>query len=316
MEPHDALDIGVLPKRASSMTRYLFVVGLCLYVGVVWYLGWQKVRDELFSVRPSYILATAALILAGTWLRAWKWRYVLGPGHSAVGLFFLSKATGNWSPGRLGEFAPMALKRHRTPRIGAWILLDRLLEIAVTLVLGLYGLAVVNLLSRGAYLIVLAAVVGASVLSMYLVTRRSFFLWIAGRSSEDSWVHRFAMLFAAGSEELFRFGRKMPLAILITVATKCGDLWAVCLLFLGFGYRPGFALVAAAKCALAIVSFLPLTPAATGVPHVTQGWLMNRAADIPLEGLTAAIGMEVVVVSVTFWTSFGLAASFIKDAVK
>ena len=296
------------PRRA----KYLVLLGFCVYCGVVWYLGWQEVRDKLLNARWELIAFSALLIFVATWARVWKWRYALGEAHHSAGLFFVSKATGNWTPGRLGEFAPMAIRTHRTPKIGAWIMFDRLLEIIVTLALGLYGLAMIELLTPGQYGVVLALTIVASALGVYLITRRSFFLWLAEKSRPESFAYKTAMLFAAVSEELYLFARKLPLAGAITIVTKCVDLYAVGLMFVALGYRPGFALMSAAKCALAIVSFIPITPAATGLPHGTQAWLMNRVADIPYEGLVAGIGVEVLVVSVTFWTSFGLASSSIK----
>lgn len=312
--PEQPLAPSPVPNRASFRKRYLFVIGLCFYVLVIWYLGWKEIRDVFVSVRPSLVAAAALLIVSGTWLRAWKWRYALGPRQNAAGLFFMSKGAANWSPARLGEFAPMALRRHRTPRVGAWIVLDRLLEVIVTLVLGLWGLAMIEVIPPAVYWMTLAAAVAGTVLACYLLTRRALFLWVAARTREESWAHRLAMLLAAVSEELFRFRSRLPVALAITVLTKCGDLWAVSLVFLSCGYRAGFALVSAAKCALAIVSFIPLTPVATGVPQITQAWIMNWAADIPYEGLAVAIGIEVAIISVTFWTSFGCATPLMKAA--
>ena len=305
---------GASPPRKFKISRYLFVVGLAVYCGVVWYFGWQEVRDQFLSADLPMVVFAAAIFTTATWCRALKWRYALGAGHHALGLFFISKATGDWSPGRIGEFAPMALRRHRTPKIGAWIMLDRVIEIVVTLALGLFGLAAIDLLTRTQYVLVAAFTVAASVAGMILLTRRSFFLWLAGRLADGSIMHRTVMLFAAISEELFLFARKLPLAIAITVATKAADLFAVILIFASIGHRVGFALTAAAKCALAIVSFIPITPAATGVPHSAQAWMMNEVAGLPPEALLAGIGIEVVVLSVTFWTSFGLVSPQIKGA--
>ena len=69
-----------------------------------------------------------------------------------------------------------------------------------------------------------------------------------------------------------------------------------------------------AKCALAIVSFIPITPAATGVPHGAQAWMMNEVSAVPPEALLVGIGIEVVLLGVTFWTSFGIASAQIKGA--
>ena len=152
--------------------------------------------------------------------------------------------------------------------------------------------------------------------TFYGVTRKTFFEAFAAKRKKGSRLERLSRFIAEVSGELRGLRGKLPLAIAITILTKCADLWAIVLLFTGFGYRAGFALVAAAKCALAIVSFFPLTPTATGLPHATQAWIMNQVADIPYEGLVAVIGAEVAIVSLTFWTGFGLAARFIRDATR
>jgi len=305
---------GTPAERRSRPSRYLFVIGLVAFCAVVWYLGWQKVREELLSADLGLVFLAAAIFVTSTWCRAFKWRYALGGGHHALGLYFISKATGNWSPGRLGEFAPMILRRHRTPKIGAWIMLDRVIEILAALALGLLGLAVIELLTRTQYFLVALLTVGASVSGIIFLTRRAFFLWFADRLRKDSILHKTAMLFAAISDELYQFSRKLPLIIGITVATKAADIFAVMLIFRAIGHGVGFALTAAAKCALAIVSFIPITPAATGVPHGAQAWMMNEVAAVPPEALLVGIGIEVVLLGVTFWTSFGLASGQIKGA--
>ena len=186
---------------------------------LVWYIGWQKVSDELASANLGLLLFAACLTINATWLRALKWRYALGPGHNAVGLFFMSKATGNWSPGRLGEFAPMALRRHRTPKIGAWIMLDRVLEIAVTLGLGLMGLYLINILEPEMYVLVFIVAISGGAGGIYILTRRDIFLAIADRLKTDGILHRFAMLFAAISEELVLFVKPLPGVLTVTILT-------------------------------------------------------------------------------------------------
>ncbi len=312
---------GVSPPRKFKPSHYLFVVGLAVYCAVVWYFGWQKVRDQLLSADLPMVALAAAIFTTATWCRALKWRYALGGGHHALGLFFISKATGNWSPGRIGEFAPMALRRHRTPKIGAWIMLDRAIEIVATLALGLFGLAAIDLLTRTQYLLVAGLTVTVSVAAMVLLTRPytrpgvpAFFLWLAKLLADGSIMHRTAVLFAAISEELYLYVPKLPVAVAITVATKAADLFAVMLIFASIGHRVSFALTAAAKCALAIVSFIPITPAATGVPHGAQAWMMNEVAGIPPEALLVGIGIEVVLLGMTFWSSFGLVSPQIKGA--
>jgi hypothetical protein len=294
--------------RAPRADRRLLLVGLSVYFALVWYIGWREVGEELAGARIGLAAAAAAIIFGGNWARAAKWRYALGPGRNAVGIFFLSKIAGEWSPGRLGEFSPLLLKRHRTPEVAAWILLDRLLEIATTLALGLIGLAVIRLVPPAATAGLAAFAAAGFGAAALVLTRRAWLEALAVRLTGGR-LRRFAGLLAAVSAEIGRFGPKLPLAFAVTVAAKITDLWAVVILFHAFGQAPGFALVAAAKCALAVVSFIPLTPLATGLPHLTQAGLMHAAAGVPYDALAAAIGVEVVIVTAALWTSGGIAAA-------
>ena len=260
------------------------------------------------------VLAAIGLITAATWLRVIKWRYALGTGQHAVGLFFMSKATGNFTPGRLGEFAPMVLRGHRTPRVGAWILYDRIVEILVTVGFGLAGVATLSLLSGPQFFLLgITAILGVAG-GWYLFTHRRLFDAMAARLEEGGRLQSLALFFSEVSGELVTFVKREPGVLLITGVTKAMDLAGVWLIFKALAVAPSLGLVAAAKCALAIVSFIPITPNATGVPHGTQAWLMHEIGKIPTDVLVAGIGIEIVVVSVSFWTSFGIAGRFIGRA--
>lgn len=308
-------DVLTPPSGGSRRQgKYLALVGIFFYLGAIWYFGWQNIRDRALGADFGLIAAAAAIILVSTWMRILKWRYALGANQHAAGLFFMSKATGDLTPGRLGEFAPMALRTHRTARIGAWILFDRIIEILTTVALGFYGLVVIELLPIDALVVVLAVTLVGCIVGIYMLTHRGMFLRIASRLTRGSFIQRVLRLLASISEEVYQFTASLPVVLPITIVTKAMDLYAVLLIFRALGASPSFGLVAAAKCALAIVSFMPVTPTATGVPHGVQLWLMNRVDDIPSDLLLVGIGIEVVVVSATFWTSAGLGARLIHRA--
>lgn len=311
-EPAEDATLGV--RRAPRAPRYLFLVGLAVYIAVVWYFGWREVRDALLETDARLVGAAGAILAVSTWSRIYKWRYALGPGQHAIGLYFLSKATGLWSPGRLGEFLPLLWRRHRKARVGAWILLDRVLEVIVTLALGLLGLGMIRILPVELFVGVVVAAAGLSAFAVYLITRRDLL-----RRWSERWVNRprvSAVLraLAETSGEVRRFTRAVPVVVGITVASKAADLFAVVLIFKALGHDVGFMLMAAAKCALALVSFLPVTPVATGVPHAVQGWIMNEVASVPPEAIVVSVGFEAVLMLCIFWTSIGIAARAIKDA--
>jgi hypothetical protein len=305
---------GVASELSKRRSRYMMLLGLTVYCGAIWYFGWRDIRDHILGADLVKVGVAAGIIFVATWMRIWKWRLALGKGQHAVGLYLMSKATGNVTPGRLGEFAPMVIRDHRTAKVGAWILFDRIVEILVTIALGLYGLAMIDLLSRGQLIATTVLTIAGSLFGVYLVTHRGMFLWIANRFREGGFLHRLWTLLASISEEVYLFVKSLPVVLPITIITKAMDLFAVVLVFRAIESLPSFALMAASKCALAIVSFVPITPTATGVPHGTQAWLMNHVAQIPVDVLVAGIGIEVAIVSGTFWFSVGIGARFIRDA--
>ena len=302
----DELDSDALFGKHTSRVRHLWVVGLALYIIFIWYIGWRSIGGALVKVDPGVLLALMAVEAAGLWTRALKWRLTLGPGRSAYHLFFLSKAAGGWSPGRVGELAPLLLRNHRTPRMAAWIVVDRLLEIAATLGLGLIGLIALRQPQHGMVLTTIAALAVLVIGPLFVLTRRTLFIWLAGRSSAGSLVHRACMLLAAMSDEIFLLGRRIPAASAMTVVASCLDVAVGILLYRSFGFHVGFALLATVQCAHGIASAMPFTPNATGVPYLVAAGLLYTIGGIPKEVLAVAVGLRMVAVNIIFWSSFGL----------
>jgi len=299
-----------LLRGHKAHMRYLWGVGLALYLGAIFYVGWQGIGDALAAVEVRLILALMAVDATGLWIRALKWRLVLGPGRDAVSLFFLSKAAGGWSPGRVGELAPLLLRKHRTPRMAAWIVADRLIEITATLGLGLVGLLALAGL-QGAHKLgmlgmVCAAIVVLVLTPLYLLTRRRLFLGLARRVREGSRVHRVCMLLAAVSDEIVGLGRLVPVTSALTVLASCMDIGIGVLLYLSFSYRVSFAIIAVAQCAHGISSAVPFLPNATGVPYAVAAEIIHEVGRVPWEVLLAAVGVRLATANGVFWAYFGL----------
>lgn len=292
-----------MPARKSRL-RYLWILGVGLYVAVVWYLGWRRIRDEIASINPAMLALLAGMLFLSLWVRVLKWRLVLGRGKNAVGLFFLAKAAGEWSPGRVGELAPLALRKHRTPRMAAWIVTDRLLEMGATLGLGLAGLLILQIPKSGMVVAVVIAIGVLVVAPFYVLTRRRVFLWIAGRAREGSFAHRVAMMLAAVSDEIRLLGKTVPLVSALTVFATCVDIAVGKILYLCFGWPVPFALLAVVQCSHALASAFPFTPNATGVPYLVAAGILYEMAGLPREVLAASVGLGVAGTMVVFWTSF------------
>ncbi len=299
--------------------RYLFFVGLVLLSLLGWYFGWGNLAVLIGDASLSQLSSMALLIAAGFWVRAWKWHYVLGRGEQGVRLFFLAKTAGSFTPGRAGELAPLLLKRHRNARVAAWIGLDRVVEVSWTRGLGLLGGASIGLITwrRIGVGVVLAALCVAC--GCYLLLWQGRFQFSQGeeKALPSGLRIRLGHFMGRLRQELTLFAVKMPLIMITTALAKVTDIFAVILLCRAFGYEASFLLVAAARCAHALVSAVPVTPDATGIPFIAAAWCLKTYAAIPYDTLTAALGLEVIVINTILWACFfGISAMCWKqDAV-
>jgi hypothetical protein len=281
--------------------RYLFLVGIVLISALGWYFGVGRLAGLIRGAAPGPLLGMAALIVAGFWIRAWKWHVALGHGRQGILLFFLAKTAGNWTPGRAGELAPLLLKRHRNVRVAAWIGLDRAVEVAWTLGLGLAGAVGIGLTPSGVVLGLVVVVTVLLVLTACLLLRSGHL--VGAFSLTERWP-RFHALIGELLRELRLFGRTMWPILGLTALAKLTDIYAVILLCDAFGYDVSFLLVCAARCAHGLVSAIPITPDATGAPFVAAAVLLHAYAAIPYDTLTAALGLEVLVINAILWACF------------
>jgi len=286
-----------------------WTIGIAVYVGCVSIIGWGRLRDAIAGVNVPWFLLMALVTAAGLWVRVIKWRLVLGKGSNAVGVFFLSKAAGEWSPGRLGELSPLLIRKHRHARMGAWIVVDRILEMTVTLGLGIAGLALLPVPNRR-LMVASAALIGVGlVLALFLLTRRAMFLAFAARFREGSIGHRAASVFAEMASAVVALRSSTPATLAVTILAGCTDVWAGMLLYQCFGWTVSFSLMAAAKGVHAITSAIPITPNATGIPYLTAAVLIHEVGGVPSEVLAAAIALSVVVTNAIFWLSIAVGAA-------
>jgi hypothetical protein len=294
-------DEGVPPTRKPrKWGRILAPLSVAVYLFAVWYFGWEKVRAALLGADPVLIVEAGLITVAAKLGRIAKWRVALGPNAHAVGLYFMSRVTGVWSPGRVGEFLPLLWRRHRTPRLGGWILLDRVMEIVAALTLGVVGLGFTHFVSRPMYVGIVVLTAAVCVMAIACLVQHRWLRAIAHRLPAGTKRRVVAETIAETSAEIDAMRGMVPALIAMTVASKVGDLFQVVLIFRALGTSVSFMLVAAAKCALAIVSYLPITPVASGVPHAVQGWMMNQEAGVLPETVVASVGIEAALMTVIF----------------
>lgn len=303
----EAVAAEALPPSPRRL-KYLWAIGVAFYIGVVWYVGWDRLAGAVRGAALWPLVLMIALMAAGQVLRALKWRFALGPGQHAFRAFAVSKLGGEWSPGRIGEFAPLMIARHRSTRVAAWIVADRVFEMAATLGIGFVGLLLIRTANRGYMLAAMAGVTGLVALGLFILTRRNLLDTLAQRLPPDSRIRRYAFVVVGVSEELLGFARIAPILFAVTIAAGAIDVVVGYVLFLAFGFALPLALLAAAKGLHAVTSAIPITPNATGIPYFAAAALLHEAGGVLPGALTATVGISVIASQLVLWSSFSLAA--------
>ena len=290
------------------LKRYGWLVGVLILVVLIKQVGFGTMWRTLRQVDLRFVIVLMLMEICSEWTRALKWRYVLGRNSQAIGLFFISKAAGNFSPGRVGELSPLALSRHRTPRVAAWIVVDRLLETTTTLVLGGIGLLAIGNVVPGLLSSVAVASCFLIVVPVLIITRRGLFEWLAGHTHEGGRLYRMAMFFEEITGEVRALTGKLPVASILTVMPKLLDVgvWVGSYWAFGGAAHISYALGAVCMCLIGLVSALPVTPILTGVPHAAAGTVVSGVAGVSAAAVVSATGLQIAVTNTIFWISLAL----------
>ncbi len=288
--------------------RYVWILGIALGIGIVWHVGVADLRAAIRGLELRHVAILTALILILEWSRAGKWRYMLGAGQNALGIYFLAKGAGHLSPGRLGELSPLMLKRHRTHRVGAWIVLDRISESATTLGLGAIGfLFIRHLQSPVLFWALVAALIPLLYAGLLMSVRMMKGKGLAGRwgarFEEGRFVHRLLQFLEKVADAVNEMRGRLGGACVMTVTAKCLDILYWCIVYKALGYDVPFALAAAQVCLFGLMSAIPFTPVLTGVPYVAGATLVGQVAGVSEEALTVAAGLHLALTNLVFWSS-------------
>jgi SAM-dependent methyltransferase/uncharacterized membrane protein YbhN (UPF0104 family) len=285
-------------KRISGKWSWLYLIGLSIYLIVLSQLDWVQLGQTFKNIYFPFILLLGVLEVSGWGIRILKWYVALGPHSNAMAAFFISKGGGNITPGRVGEFSPILLKSFRSGKMGAWIVLDRILEASATLILGLAGLILVLGISSGdATPFWIGGLLGLMGTGYALLFYAPWTKWLP----DTGLLNRIKNILIQAQREAKLLTTKLPWLTGLTFAATLMDLTIGYILYRSFGFTVSFAVLALAQCVHAIVSTIPLTPNATGIPYVAAAAILHQEAGIPIDVLTLAILVRFSIVTVLFW---------------
>jgi glycosyltransferase 2 family protein len=137
-------------KGFQVSKRYLYLVGIVLFVVVLSQINLGKVWTLLTSITLRYLLFALIIFLPMLALKAGKWKYLLGLQGikpSFMGAFLMYSASmfvGYATPGRLGDFSKVLYLKKENYSLGKSlfsVFVDRLSDLAILFVVALTGVA-------------------------------------------------------------------------------------------------------------------------------------------------------------------------------
>lgn len=293
-------------KRRRIPRVATIALGVVLYTCILWLVGFENIRHAL-GITPWPVLGAIALLeCSGLAVRALKWRIALTGSASPTRLFFVSRAAGIFTPGRLGEFAPVLIPKYRTPQLGAWLAMDRIFEAGATLLLGAFGLIMLGAGNHSGLVAALAVVAAGVAIGMFFLFRPNLY------ASAESCVIAYPRVAAvvrflhAASTEAVALRWRTPILFALSLLATIIDLAQGLILFRGYGYAVSVPLFAVAQCAHALASVVPIASTATGVPYLASGAILNHYAAIPAGVLATGLAIHFALTQGVFWALFAI----------
>ncbi len=283
--------ITILKQAVFSRTTRLVVswlLGIILAGIVIYWLGYNEIIAALKSLDISYVGLAFFIFLVGNVLRVLKWQAILHKQYrlseTAV-IFFSSKLGGSFLPGRLGEFAPLAIPRYRTGRITALIIFDRVFESYATLFTGAAGFVLLEF-SDMTMTIVWFLVMGVVSVVFFAITYSNIWNSLHIRFEKHQWLAFIFDKLEKVSNSLKALGRYWLLIMSVSLAATVLDFAFIHFLFRALGHTVSLPLIAVAWCTSVFVALVSITPGGLGIADASYIYLYHLQG-IPSDTLGA-----------------------------
>lgn len=306
--------ISPIRPRASARkkTRYVRIILGWLVALVALYLIYRKidVSSALASLGKASVglLAVAVLLtLAGYAIRVFKWYIVLRGEYPLIEiavLFFSSRAFGDLSPARMGEFAPLLSGKYRSGKVAALLLVDRFFEAYASFFYGIVGILLLGFqdvrvtVAGGVVLLI-------SCLVFVLLINARFWKQVQDRVKKWALLARAVGIVVVVSEGFGTF-RQLSWALwLLSMVAKTTGLFFFQVLFLSVGVQVSWPLVATMVFVAAVAALVAFTPWGLGIVEAPIWWL-GRMYDLPPEGIGAFYVLVRGIPLLSTWSFYGL----------
>ncbi len=265
-----------------------WLVGLFILYLIFRQVNIGQVASSLRTASVELLALSVVLALTAHSLRVLKWYIVLRDQYNSLevaALFFASKAFGDLSPARLGEFAPLLSGKYRGGKVAALVLTDRFFEAYATLFFGTIGILLLRFRDTR---IIAGGVAIFLALSVAFVLLTSVHFWekMQESLSRRPVLDRGLRIVVAVSRGFVTFKHLSWMLWLISMIATALGLFFFQALFLSVGVRVSWPLAATMAAVAAIASLIAFTPWGLGIIE-TPLWWLGKLYDLPPTGLGA-----------------------------
>ena len=166
-----------------KILRFLPLIGIVLFAYIVWETGIEKILESFHTINLFYVLISIGFILIVLLLRALRWKLIIRAHEfdesvlKCGKLLLIGLFTGIITPGKIGD-AARAFYLDKNQSFGkrlSTVIVDRMVDIIVTIIFALIGILLLNELLGYTVLSfwLIAGFCAAFFIGLYLLTKKS-----------------------------------------------------------------------------------------------------------------------------------------------
>jgi len=277
-----------VPKNLfKHAKRFLPLIGIAIFVYLIYRLGFQDILDALFSISPIYIIISSLLIIPQALIRNYEWRLIQKEQKIKIGFWqsfkvlFIGNFYGSFTPSYLGILMRVPYMKEKTREPYGKLFINTVID-GVIHTLSLYGMLFI-----GALIVVGKVPIILYITSVWIISLAIFIIYFIKKERGEKllrflikyfiprtvkhYFHNFVDTFYADFPRI----RKLILPFIIGILTWVIVFSQEYIIVLSLGITIPYIYFLLIFPIANVAGFLPVTFAGLGVRELTSIFLFS-----------------------------------------